>query len=180
MKIVNEKGKLFGIINVVDLLVLLMIIAVIGVVGTKLFGTKVAEVTQPKSDCYMEVELYGCLPSRYDEVFRQDLVGERLVSGNSYMPATIEDVWLEDCLVSGTDDEGTVQYKIDSAKKNIVFLIKTQVSPDSASPAIGSQEMRAGKTFIVKTQTFETSGTIRYVNIGEYTGNGKANAVEAD
>jgi len=32
---------------------------------------------------------------------------------------------------------------------------------------VGSQELRAGKTFIVKTQTFECSGTVRYVQIGE-------------
>ena len=40
MKIINEKGKLFGIINVVDLLVLVAAIAVVAGVG------------------------YSCLPSR--------------------------------------------------------------------------------------------------------------------
>ena len=32
---------------------------------------------------------------------------------------------------------------------------------------IGSQELRAGRTYIVKTQTFECNGTIRYVDIAE-------------
>ena len=36
MKIINEKGKLFGVINVVDLLVLLAVIAVVIGVGYKL------------------------------------------------------------------------------------------------------------------------------------------------
>ena len=43
MKIINEKGKLFGLINIVDLIVLLLVIAVIGVVGTKLMGSKVTD-----------------------------------------------------------------------------------------------------------------------------------------
>ena len=51
MKIINEKGKLFGIINLVDLLVLLLVIAVVAVVGIKLFGTKAVEVVSSKSDC---------------------------------------------------------------------------------------------------------------------------------
>ena len=44
MKIINEKGKLFGIINVVDLLVLVAAIAVVAGVGYKLFAKQIKEV----------------------------------------------------------------------------------------------------------------------------------------
>ena len=37
MKIINEKGKLFGLINIVDLLVLIAAVAVAAGVGYKLF-----------------------------------------------------------------------------------------------------------------------------------------------
>ena len=43
MKIINEKGKLFGIINVVDLLVLVAAIAVVAGVGYKLFAKQIKE-----------------------------------------------------------------------------------------------------------------------------------------
>lgn len=43
MKLINEKGKLFGVINVVDLLVLLAVIAVAAGVGYKLFAPQIAE-----------------------------------------------------------------------------------------------------------------------------------------
>lgn len=36
MKIINEKGKLFGVINIVDLLVVLAVIAVAAGIGYKL------------------------------------------------------------------------------------------------------------------------------------------------
>ena len=55
----------------------------------------------------------------------------------------------------------------DPTKKNVVFKMKFNTAKDTASPKVGSQEVRAGRTFIVKTQTFECSGTIRYVEIGE-------------
>ncbi|MBR5756507.1 MAG: hypothetical protein IKX96_03005, partial [Firmicutes bacterium] len=53
-------------------------------------------------------------------------------------------------------------------QKNVIVLVKCQVAEGTPSPKIGSQELRAGKTFIVKTQRFECSGTIRYVELGEY------------
>jgi len=182
MKLVNEKGKLFGIINVVDLLVILLVIAIVAVVGIKLFGTKAQAVVAVKEDCYAEIEIIAASPRLYNEVDRQmdTLIGSRMVTGNEYLNATVEDVWFEDYVVVNPDDEGTMIEAVDPNRKDIVFLVKTQVAPDSATLSIGAQELRSGKTFIVKTQTFECSGTIRYVNVGEYDGVGRENEVQLD
>ena len=55
MKIINEKGKLFGIINVVDLLVLVAAIAVVAGVGYKLFAKQIKEVASPQVSLTMTV-----------------------------------------------------------------------------------------------------------------------------
>ena len=55
MKIVNEKGKLFGIINVVDLLILLVIVAVAGGVFWQLLGTQVANKVAPQVDLILSL-----------------------------------------------------------------------------------------------------------------------------
>ena len=47
MKIINEKGKLFGIINLVDLVCLLLVLLVAAGVGWKLLGPKVEEAVAP-------------------------------------------------------------------------------------------------------------------------------------
>lgn len=182
MKLINEKGKLFGIINLVDLLVLLLVIAVVAVVGVKLFGTKAVEVVSAKSDCYAEIEVIGANPRLYNEVDRQmdKLIGARMVTGNEYLSATIEDIWYEPYNILATNSDGYVVASIDETRVSIVFLVKTQVSPDAATLSIGAQELRSGKTFIVKTQALETSGTIRYVNVGEYDGEGRANEISLD
>ncbi len=168
MKIVNEKGKLFGIINIVDLMVLLLIVAVVAVVATKLGGSAVTDAISQKVDCYMQVRVIGAHPSLVVETKNQDLIGQRLVSGNQYLDATIEDCWIEDYRVQVVTDDGRILTSTDPDKKDIIFLIKTQVAPDTPSPKIGSQELRSGRTYIVKSQTFEISGTIRYVEIGAY------------
>lgn len=156
-------------INIIDILVVLILVAAIAVVGVKLAGNKVQDAVAKKVDCYAEVVIVGAQPRIYNEVFRQDLVGEKMVSGNEFLSSTVEDVWLEDYITQIPTADGETVDSVDPTQKNIVVLIKTQVAEGTASPKIGSQEVRAGKTFIVKTQTFETSGIIRYVNFGEYT-----------
>ena len=42
MKIIDEKGRLFGKINLIDLLVIVLVIAIIAAVGWKLVGKKAA------------------------------------------------------------------------------------------------------------------------------------------
>ena len=42
MKIIDEKGRLFGKINLIDLLVLVLVVAVVLAVGWKLVGKKAA------------------------------------------------------------------------------------------------------------------------------------------
>ena len=168
MKIINEKGKLFGLINVVDLIVLLLVIAVIGVLATKLLGNRVTEAVVQKVDCYAQVRIIGAHPTLVEEVQRQNLIGQRMVAGSVYIDGTIEDVWLEDYKVQVQTDDGRIVTATDPDKKDIIFAIKFPIAKDTPNPKLGSQEVRAGRTLIVKTQTFETSGTIRYVQIGEY------------
>ena len=163
------EGKKKRKINIIDIAVIVLLIAAIAVVGIKLAGNKVQEAVSSKVDCWAEVVIVGAQPRIYNEVFRQDLVGEKMVSGNEFINATIEDVWLEDYICQVQTYDGATVDTVDPTQKNIVVLVKTQVPEGTASPKIGSQEVRAGKTFIVKTQTFETSGIIRYVNFGEYT-----------
>ena len=168
MKLINEKGKLFGIINVVDLIVLLAVITMVGAIGVQLLGTRVTDAIAEKVDCYAEIAIIGAAPRIYEEVLRQDLVGERLVSGNEYLSATVEDVWLEDYVMQNPTYSGEIVDATDPTKQTIIVLVKTSVAKDTPSPKIGSQELRSGKTYIVKTQTFESSGTIRYVEFGGY------------
>ena len=173
MKIVDEKGKLFGLINIVDLLVVILIIAIVGVVAVKILGDKATNVIATKVDCYIEVTMDGLYPEIVDEAMRQGLPGQRLVSGNEYVSgAVIVDIWEKEFIARIETEDGFIS-AVDPTKKGMTVLIKTQVPPDTAAPTIGSQDLKAGKAYIVKTQTFEREGIITRVEIGTYTGKGK-------
>ncbi len=167
MKIINEKGKLFGIINVVDLLVLVAAIAVIGGVGYKLFAKQIKEVASPQVTLTMTVRVRGATPFLVAEAERNNQVGKTLVSGNSYMNAKITDMRIENYQQQVSTADGRIVTATDPDKKDIIFTIETQVSKGTPAPAIGTQEVRAGRTYIVKTNDFETTGIIDMVDIAD-------------
>ena len=146
MKIINEKGKLFGLINIVDLLVLIAAVAVAAGVGYKLFAPQIKESVQPQVELTAIVRVRGATPFLVTEVERNSQVGKQLVSGNSYVNGTIEDMKIEDYAQQVTTADGRIV---------------------TATPSIGTQEVRAGRTFIVKTNDFETSGNIDSVDIAD-------------
>ena len=50
---------------------------------------------------------------------------------------------------------------------DLIFTIQTTIPKGTAAPAIGTQEIRAGRTMIVKTNDFESTGNIDSVEIAE-------------
>lgn len=167
MKIINEKGKLFGVINVVDLLVLVAAVAVIAGVGYKLFAPQIAEATAKQVEMTVTVRVRGATPFLVEEVERNSQIGKKIVSGNSFTNATITDMKIEDYVQQMPTADGEIRDAVDPSKKDLVFTIETTVPEGTASPSIGTQEVRAGRTFIVKTNDFETSGNIDMVDIAE-------------
>ncbi|MGI6181229.1 MAG: DUF4330 domain-containing protein [Agathobaculum sp.] len=167
MKIINEKGKLFGVINIVDLLVLLAVIAVAAGVGYKLFAPKIAEATSPQVEMTAVIRVRGATPFLVAEVERNSQVGKKLVSGNEYVNATIESMEIEDYRQQMPTADGQIVTSVDPDKKDLVFTIKTTVAKDTPAPKIGTQEVRAGRTFILKTNDFETTGNIDSVDFAD-------------
>ncbi|MBQ1384839.1 MAG: DUF4330 family protein, partial [Firmicutes bacterium] len=96
MKLIDEKGRLFGAVNVVDLLVLLMIAAIVLVIATSFLGDKATEIVSQKQEYWFEVEVIGANPRLFNEVDRVDPVGATLIASNTFQDATIQDYWYEE------------------------------------------------------------------------------------
>ncbi len=167
MKIINEKGKLFGLINVVDLVVLVAVIAVVGAIAYQLLGDDVADAVNPQVELTARVAIAGSNPSLVEEVKRQDLVGEYLVANGDNTSAYISDVWFEDYVMSVESADGQLVRATDPEEQTIWFEIKTTVARGTLTPTIGSQEIRVGRAYNVKTRTFECDGIIYYVEIDD-------------
>lgn len=166
MKVVNEKGKLFGVINVVDLLVVLFILAVVGGVAWKIFGGSISDaasavqVEKSGADVVYTVRVSGVRQDVADAViaigFPQQLgINEGLVA-SSY----ITDARTEPATALSTD--GKFAQMVEYDRTDIVFTIKARVSKGDFI-TVGSQEVRIGKVHIVKSQFVEFSGIIESI-----------------
>ena len=129
MKLTNEKGKLFGIINPVDLACILLILLVVGGVGWKLLGGTVEKVLteEPAETTTMltTVRIRAVNPYALGWLAENDLAGEQLIAGADYVPdAHVVSVSYEPYTVQTTNDEGEIIDSVDPVRKDVLVVLK--------------------------------------------------------
>lgn len=164
MKILDEKGKLFGKLNLIDLIVVLVIIAVVAAVAWKLGGSAVTEAIADKGTTIR----YEVLCTKVDadtSAFAESHVGGQLMSNGDMMDGTIVDCVVEPYTQTVLDSEGNAKQVEDPAYRNVRFTIEAKVVEAANAYSIGSQELRVGKSHIVKTTELEINGTITSMEV---------------
>lgn len=162
MKLINEKGKLFGIINAVDLLILLAVILVVGGIGWRIFGPKLAEAAAPMTKATITMRVRGAHPRQLTEILKH--VPSKLVSGNSYIDgANLVKIDSEPYVVQNPTATGEIVEAADPTRIDIIFTIEAKVPASGAVTKIGTQEVRAGRDFTVKTRYIEQIAIIETI-----------------
>ena len=167
MKLINEKGKLFGLINVVDLCCLLIILLVAVGFGWKILGPQVQASVAPTAEMTTVFRIRGAYPYMLDELERNDIVGEKLVMGTGYVDAVITDLTYEPYIVQLETADGQIVEAEDPVKKDVLITVESEVASGAAILKIGTQEVRSGRTFTLKTRTFETSVLVDTVTVND-------------
>ncbi len=162
MKIVNEKGKLFGVINVIDLVILLCIALVAVAAVYKFAAPAASDVIAPKSDMTVTMRVRGAMDYLEEEVLKLQ-AGERLIMGSDYVDAEVISVESVPYLSAATSDEGKFITAEDPQKSDLLIKIHSKQSKNDAILKIGNQEIRIGRGFIFKTQTIEVNAIIEKV-----------------
>lgn len=158
MKLVNEKGKLFGIINLVDLACLLILLLVVFGVGYKLLGTKVQETIAPQTTMTATFRIRGAYDYTLKWLEENDLTGEQLVMGTGYVDgAYVTGVSYVPYVVQVPTADGTIVDSEDPTRLDVLITVDCPVPKNAAILKIGTQEVRTGRTFTFKTRTFEMS-----------------------
>lgn len=172
MKVINEKGKLFGIINIVDLLALLLVLFVAGVVAWKLFGDSIAETASKNRE---EAERAEMLANRVKVTYtvrcanQRESAFEELEKFGYPQQLAINEGVIDGAFVTAAysepstgifgDNEGVSVESTYGSRVDIVVTVEALVPPD-AFITVGSQEVRVGKTHTVKTQFWEVVGIV--------------------
>ena len=144
MKIIDEKGRLFGKINLIDLLVIVLVVAVVAAVGWKLVGKK-ASVSDNTHEMTFTV-LFEDQPAEVAQ-FAETQIGKQLVNNAKLVSAE----------VTGCEAVSSIRTL---GHVDLSVTVKATAAFSGNVWTVGSQEVRVGYEYILKTSEFELTGII--------------------
>ena len=163
MSIIDNKGKLFGKINIIDLIAVVLILAVVALLGTKLLTNDSVGLSGPGQAVVYTVKVENVDEDVY-EFIQDNLPSQLMANGelqNGYVTA-VEATPVESASVNVQDNPTlgmTILNYDEPGTYDLVFTIEATVK-DNVASELGTQEIRVGKTHIVKTATFELENGI--------------------
>lgn len=157
MSVIDKKGKIFGKLNIIDLIAIILIVAVLALVGYKFVNRGNGPAGEGVPVVYtvavdnVDADVY--------EFIQADLAeNNQLTAASEMLEGYITDLQATPAekdsyqMVLGSDN--TVQPQLKAGTYDLVFTIEATVK-DNLTSELGTQEIRVGKTHIVKTTTFE-------------------------
>ncbi|NLU11078.1 MAG: DUF4330 domain-containing protein [Tepidanaerobacter acetatoxydans] len=159
MSLIDNKGRIFGLINIIDLLVILLIIAIVGRFGTKAHQKSAGAVTKN-----IEVVLHvkEVRDATVDVVKVGDIVKETKTNAVLGKVTNIE-VKPSETLVE-TADGRVVVYPNPVYKDMLITLVGSGSAGDNAI-VLGSNEIRVGTSLQLKTNLYSVTSTVMSINI---------------
>ncbi len=164
-KIIDEKGKFFGKINVVDLIILAVVAMALVVIGLKLAGRS---GSLPGAGAGTTLKYTVLVPrvqqEVYDAIVKQVAEGPEknvlMANGEMLQGSYVESATALPAKKAIEAADGRFVVSEEPGYVDATFVITAVVS-NPTTQAVGTQEIRVGKTHIVKTQVFELmNGTI--------------------
>lgn len=156
MRIINEKGKLFGLINIIDLTVIVVIILLVGAVGYKVLGSKIQTQNVETKDVTFVVKL-SLKPQYYLDALKE---GDKILSGTYETGAYVEKIDSNPGEMTVTTADGNIKYAKHPTLYDFYVKVKLKASVNTAVLKLGVQEIRVGGKYQVKTKHVDMEGTV--------------------
>ena len=165
---IDEKGRLFGKINIVDLLVILVIVITAAVLGVKFLGPNSTIAVNPKTtQVTYKVLVESVQPEAYENI--QQYIPSTLMASGELLDGQVIAVEAKPHTTNATVSASGDMLLVSTDKQllDLTFTVECNVV-NTITSEIGTQEVRLGKSHIIKTDKFEmNSGTITYCVWGE-------------
>lgn len=155
---IDKNGKFLGKVNLIDLFVVLIVLAIVAVLAWRFLGSSNdTDYTSATTTLTYTVEVENVSPDVYESILAY-VPGAQLMASGELLPAYVSDVTAEEQRATTiTTEDGILEVSSDSDDLlTLTFTITATVS-DTLLNEVGTQEVRIGKTHIVKTQHFELS-----------------------
>ncbi len=147
MKVIDEKGRFFGKINIFDLIILLALLIAVGAVGYKIINNKTK--TSAPTTTYIVTVKSLAMPASYTEALKKD---DKLYFDNfGYVNAKIVDIREEPAMITVQTSDGSL---IETQSPNLMDVtvdLEVIDSHDTPDIRIGRYAVAVGGKFTVKT-----------------------------
>lgn len=153
MKVIDEKGRLFGKINVIDLMIIVLIVAVFLGVGYKLFLQDNNSVND-SAKVSKEAEVTFCLKTIAPGTEEALAVGDKLIANDVVTDAEIIDVQISDSQAANPDENGKVVISSNPLYKKAVVTVKMSVEVTEGGVSFMGESIKANDTFDFETAAF--------------------------
>ena len=158
---IDEKGRLFGKINIIDLLVIVVVLIVAVALGIRLLGKS---DYLPTNDITTRIEytvkVTRVLPEVYEGVQAHlDDSGIQCMADGAMIDAYVTGVTAQPNTTTAVTDDGQYVVTEDPMYLDLYFTLEGAVS-NTITQLVGTQEVRVGRSHFVKTLDFELTGTV--------------------
>jgi hypothetical protein len=167
MKIIDEKGKLFGKINVIDLGILLLVLLLLGGVGYKLMGRQLQGVPAAKKDVLVTVRCTQKFETAAMaiETALATKKDTRMVSLATYVDAWVESLRSEAADYNVPTADGRLLWGKHPFLKDLYITFRMKVDVNTPMLKLGSQDVAVGKQFEFKTHTVHLFGIVDTIEV---------------
>lgn len=162
MKLVDEKGKLFGKFNLVDFIVILLVVCIVAAVIWKVADAK---ITASQEAAELDASSFENAPHLTFSVVCRDVLPEVAEACAAERPQEEQQImngsdpveaFITDCTYTAQQDPNGQ----DTGLCQVTFTMEASINEKDGIYKVGTQEIRIGKSYIVKTYNIELSGTI--------------------
>ena len=158
-KVFDEKGRLFGKINIIDVIVLLLIVVVAVFLALKFTGkSKGMPGEAQTSQIEYSAIVYRVTPEVYQSVAAEVALGgehaQLMADGAMLANSQVLSVRSQPHMEGVSLDDGTIVMAQEGSYVDVIVEMRAEIQ-NSITQKVGTQEVRIGKSHIIKTRTFE-------------------------
>lgn len=161
MKIIDERGRLFGIINIVDLVILLVVVLFAGGLYYKLVAKQsITDKNHADQEIFVTIKYTPMDEAELDGVNK----GDQLVANNALQSIYVEKVEIrpEKAMM---EKDGTLVVTEHPFEKSAYITIRGKASITDANIHMANQIIKVGREFFLKTLAAEWKGTVTNIEM---------------
>ncbi len=163
MKLMDEKGKIFGKVNIIDLALVLIVLLLAAGVGYKLFIQKSnSAMEQPKEEKEAEITFFvkQCIPESKDAIKK----GDKLIIGNEISEVEVIEVKAEESRINGISDTGEAVVTTTPLVVDLYITVRARVEVSAAGITLNEEKIKVNTDFILETMDFYGSAKVAEVS----------------